>query len=254
MADGPVVVITAAGRGLGAACARELAGRGYRVVGMSPSGSARRLAEELGGAGLDGSVTEGADIEALVGLALDRYARIDAVFANTGFGPGTIRERAPGAHSAFTWDPGLEGHLLDLADDDWHLGLDMYLLHAIRLARLVTPVMVERGTGAIVNMSSMMAFEPRPSWPTAILRSSLQAFTKLYADRYAANGIRMNCIAPGWIENHDAAPGDRRRVPLQRAGTLAEVAKTVAFLLSPDAGYITGQHIVVDGGLNRSMG
>ena len=181
-----VAIVTAAGSGMGAACARELAGRGYAVALMSPSGKAEALAKELGGFGLAGSVTEEADLEALVGGTLDRYGRVDGVINSTG-------------HPA-------SGEVLELTDGQWHDALDLVVLNVVRIARLVTPAMLRQGGGAIVNVSTFSAFEPSPDFPlSSPLRAALAGFTKLYADRYAAEGVRMNNILPDYR--------DRRRNP-----------------------------------------
>jgi NAD(P)-dependent dehydrogenase (short-subunit alcohol dehydrogenase family) len=229
-----VAVVTAAGSGMGAACARELAQRGYRVALMSPSGKAGELAEELGGFGLAGSVTEGGDLESLVGEALERYGRIDGVVNSTGHPPS--------------------GDILDLTDDEWHETLDLVLLNVVRIARLVTPAMVRQGGGAIVNISTFSAFEPSPAFPlSSSLRAALAGFTKLYADRYAPEGLRMNNILPGYMENFEIDQETLHSIPMQRQGALTEIAKTAGFLLSDDSGYITGQNIRVDGGITRSV-
>jgi NAD(P)-dependent dehydrogenase (short-subunit alcohol dehydrogenase family) len=236
-----VAVVTAAGSGMGAAYARELVQRGYRVVLMSSSGRARDLAEEFGGVGLAGSVTEVGDLESLVGEALDRYGRIDGIVNSTGHPPS--------------------GEILDLTDDEWHEALDLVLLNFVRIARLVTPAMVRQESGSIANISMYSAFEPSPEFPlSSSLRAALAGFTKLYSDRYAAEGIRMNNIPPGlnnilpcYIESFEIDEETLNSIPMQRQGAVAEIAKTAAFLLSDDAGYITGQNIRVDGGLTRSV-
>jgi NAD(P)-dependent dehydrogenase (short-subunit alcohol dehydrogenase family) len=147
-----------------------------------------------------------------------------------------------------------KGDLLAIADSDWHLGLDVVLMNVVRMSRLVTPIMAQAGGGAIVNVSSFAAFEPDPDFPvSASLRTALAAFTKLYADRYAREGIRMNKVLPGFIDSLPEKPERKARIPLQRYGSVEEIAKTVAFLLSADAGYITGQNIMVDGGLVRGL-
>jgi NAD(P)-dependent dehydrogenase (short-subunit alcohol dehydrogenase family) len=229
-----VAIVTAAGSGMGATCARELAGRGYAVALMSTSGKAEALGEELGGLGLTGSVTEESDLEALVSETLDRYGRIDGVVNSTG-------------HPA-------SGEVLELADGQWHEALDLVVLNVVRIARLVTPAMLRQGGGAIVNVSTVSAFEPSPAFPlSSSLRAALAGFTKLYADRYAAEGVRMNNVLAGYVESFEIDDETRGSIPMQRQGTLEEIAKTVAFLLSEDSGYITGQNIRVDGGLTRSV-
>ena len=128
------------------------------------------------------------------------------------------------------------------------------VLNVVRIARLVTPAMLRQGGGAIINVSTFSAFEPSPTFPlSSSLRAALAGFTKLYADRYAADGIRMNNILPGYIESFEIDDETRESIPMQRRGTVEEIAKSVAFLVSDDASYITGQNLRVDGGLTRSV-
>ncbi len=230
-----VAIVTAASQGLGAACARELAARGYSLALMSRSGGATDLAEELGGVGFQGSVTEEADLRALVDGTVDAYGRVDAVVSGTGHAPS-----------------GEE--ILDIPDEDWHAGLDMVVLNVVRMARLVTPVMLRGGGGALVNVSTFSAFEPSDEFPvSSALRSALAGFTKLYADRYAAENIRINNVLPGYMDNNELDEETRGSIPMRRPGAVEEVAKAAAFLVSPDASYITGQNLRVDGGVTRSL-
>ncbi len=112
----PVAIVTAAGRGMGAAIARELAASGYLLALMSASGGAEQLAAELGAIGLTGSVTDPDDLAMLVGVTQQEHGRIDAVVNNTGHPP--------------------KGPLLELTREDWHTGLDMVLLNVVTMARL----------------------------------------------------------------------------------------------------------------------
>lgn len=229
-----VALITAGGSGMGAACARRLAADGYSVGILSSSGKGEALGQALGGFGVTGSNLEAADVARLVSGAMDRWGRVDVLVNSAGHGP--------------------KGPLLDLTDEDWHKGIEVYFLSALRPTRLVTPIMQAQGGGAIVNISTAWAFEPSEMFPTsAVARSGLAAFTKLYADRYGAENIRMNNVLPGWIDSLPKQDARAASVPMKRYGTAQEIAATVAFLASDGAGYITGQNIRVDGGLMRSL-
>jgi len=229
-----VAVVTAGGSGMGAAAARRLAGDGFKISILSSSGKGEALAAELGGFGVTGSNQSNADLKRLVDGVIERWGRIDVLVNSGGHGP-----RAP---------------ILDISDEDWHKGLDTYLMNVIRPTRLVTPVMRKQKAGVIINISTAWAFEPSAMFPTSgVFRAGLASFAKIFADTYAGDNIRMNNVLPGWIDSLPATEERRESVPLKRYGTSEEIAATIGFLASDGAAYITGQNIRVDGGVIRSI-
>ena len=233
MAD-KVGIVTAASKGMGAACARELSRRGYKLVLMARSDAVNDVAGELGAVAVQGDVTKVADLEKVVATAMDQYGRVDAVVNSSG-------------HPA-------RGELLDLTDDDWHAALDLMLLNVVRIARLTVPAMRTQGGGAFVNITTFAVREPSLDFPlSSAIRAGTSAFAKLLGDRYAADNIRMNNILPGYIDSFPIDEATAQGLPMHRPGSVDEIAKTAAFLVSDDAGYITGQSIVVDGALSTSI-
>jgi NAD(P)-dependent dehydrogenase (short-subunit alcohol dehydrogenase family) len=114
--------------------------------------------------------------------------------------------------------------------------------------------MKAQGGGAIVNISTAWVGEPSAMFPTsAVFRAGLGVYTKLFADAFAADNIRINNVLPGWIDSLPATDERREGVPMRRYGRAEEVAATIAFLASEGAGYITGQSLRVDGGVTRSV-
>lgn len=229
-----VAIVTAGGSGMGAAAARRLAADGFAVAILSSSGKGEALAAELGGFGITGSNQSPDDLERLVDGTMERFGRIDVLVNSAGHGP-----RAP---------------ILEITDEQWMKGMDVYLLNVIRPTRLVTPIMQAQKSGAIINISTAWAFEPSSMFPTsAVFRAGLASFTKIFADTYAAENIRMNNVLPGWIDSLPATEERRDGVPMKRYGTSEEIAATIAFLASDGAAYITGQNLKVDGGLTRHV-
>jgi NAD(P)-dependent dehydrogenase (short-subunit alcohol dehydrogenase family) len=229
-----VAVVTAGGSGMGAAAARRLARDGYRIAIISSSGKGEALANELGGVGVTGSNRVPDDLRRLVAMTMDRWGRVDVLVNSAGHGP--------------------RGALADISDDDWHLGMEVYFLSAVRPTRLVTPIMQRQRAGSIINISTFAAFEPDPMFPTSsVFRAGLAAYTKLFSDKYAAENIRMNNVLPGFIDTFAEQEQFRTRIPMGRYGRTGEIADTIAFLASDGAGYITGQNIRVDGGVARAV-
>lgn len=229
-----VAVITAGGSGMGAGAARKLAALGYRVAILSSSGKGEALADELGGIGVTGSNQSNDDLKRLVDRTMARWGRIDALVNSAGHGP--------------------RGALLDLSDEDWHRGMDVYFMNVVRPTRLVTPIMQGQKSGSIVNISTFAAFEPDPAFPTSsVFRAGLASYAKLFADRYAAENIRMNNVLPGFIDSLPETPERKGRIPMARYGTVEEVSELIAFLASDRSGYITGQNLRIDGGITHSV-
>ena len=234
MAEEKVALITAGGSGMGADAARRLASDGFRVGILSSSGKGEALGEELDGFGVTGSNRSVQDLTALVEGARDRWGRVDVLVNSAGHGP--------------------KGPVLEITDEDWHDGMEIYLLNVIRPTRLVTPLMQAQGGGAIVNVSTFAAFEPDPLFPTSgVFRAGLAAFAKLFADKYAADGIRMNNVLPGFIDSLPETEDRRARVPMGRYGRAEEVSSLISWLVSEGGAYMTGQNLRVDGGLTRAV-
>ncbi|MDQ7247772.1 SDR family oxidoreductase [Dongia sedimenti] len=233
MATEKVAIVTAGGSGMGAAAAKRLAADGYKVAILSSSGKGEALAKSLGGIGVTGSNQSNDDVKKLVDQTVSAWGRIDVLVNSAGHGP-----RKP---------------ILELTDEDWHKGMDVYFLSVVRPTRLVTPVMQKQKSGSIINISTAWAFEPSAMFPTsAVARAGLASYTKIFADTYAAENIRMNNVLPGWIDSLPATDERRDSVPMKRYGTSEEIAATIAFLASDGAAYITAQNIRVDGGITRS--
>ncbi|MBY6135748.1 SDR family oxidoreductase [Nocardioides marinus] len=229
-----IALFTAAGSGMGADAARHLRAQGYEVAILSSSGKGEALAEELGGIGHTGSNLVQNDLQALVDKAMGRWGRIDVLVNSAGHGP--------------------KGDVLEISDDDWHLGMEYYLMNVIRPTRLVAPIMAAQGKGSIINISTFAAFEPDPLFPTSgVFRAGLASFTKLFADKYAAKGVRMNNVLPGFIDSLPETEDRKARIPMGRYGTAREVSALIAHLASDEAAYTTGQNIRIDGGLTRSV-
>ncbi len=229
-----VCLITGGGRGMGAATAREMHARGYKLALMSPSQSCEKLAAELGGVARRGVAERAEDLQAIFDLTMETYGRIDAVLIHVGGPP--------------------KGDLLEISEEDWDKANAMVLKPVIRMAKLVTPIMEKQGGGSIVNITTFSAFEPSLVFPTSsVYRVGVSSFTKLYSDRYGPSNIRMNCLLPGFTDSLDLPQKFADMSPLGRLARAEEQAKAAAFLLTDDSSYITGQSLRVDGGVTRHM-
>lgn len=234
MTDMPVALVVGGGSGIGANAARKLAANGFLVGVMSSSGRGEALGNELGGLGFTGSNRSVDDLQRFADMAIERFGRIDTVVNGAGHGP--------------------KGPVLSISDDEWQTGMEIYLLNVIRMARIVVPAMQRQKRGSIVNISTYAAFEPEEAFPTSgVFRAGLAAFTKLFADRYAADNIRMNNVLPGFVDTLPEKEDRRSRIPLGRYARADEISELILFLASDKSGYMTGQNIRIDGGITRSV-
>ena len=229
-----VCLITGGGSGMGAAAAREMHARDYKLALMSPSESCEKLAGELGGVAHRGRAENATDTQALFDLAVGTWGRVDAALIHVAGPP--------------------KGDLLEIPEEDWDRANEMVLKPVIRLAKLLTPVMERQGGGSIVNITTFSAFEPSLLFPTSsVYRAGVSAFTKMYSDRYGPANIRMNCLLPGFTDSLDLPEKYAKMSALGRLARAEEQGKVAAFLLSDDSSYVTGQSLRVDGGVTRSM-
>ena len=233
MAEKTCLVI-GGGRGMGAATAKEMQKRGYKLSLMSPSDSCEKLAEELNGIALRGKAEVPENLKSIIDFTMEKYGRIDSVLVHVGGPP--------------------KGDLLEIEDEDWDKANQMIIKPVIRIAKLVTPIMLEQGGGSIVNITTFSAFEPSLTFPTSsVYRAGVSSFTKLFSDRYGAKNIRMNCLLPGFTDSLNLPEEFAQLSSLKRLARAEEQAKVAAFLLSDDSSYITGQSIRSDGGVTRHM-
>ncbi len=176
-----------------------------------------------------GSITEADALEHFVTATVARWGRIDGVVNNTG-------------HPA-------KGDPLALTDADWENGYHLILESVFRLTRLTVPVMERQGAGAIVTILSYAAVRPDATRPvSSVFRAALSAWTRLMAERLAPH-IRVNALLPGFVDTHAVDPATIATIPLGRPARASEIATAAEFLLSDAGSYITGQNIVIDGGM-----
>ena len=229
-----VAALIASGTGMGADAAKYLHSKGYNISIMSSSGKGQKLANDLGGLGYTGSNLLSKDIKEFVDITLNEYGKIDVLVNSAGHGP--------------------KGDILEISDDDWYKGMEVYFLNVVRASRIITPIMQKQKNGSIINISTFAIFEPESNFPTSgVFRSGLAAFTKLHSDKYAKDNIRMNNILPGFIDSMPAKEEFLKRIPLQRLGKVSEISAVVEMLASDGGAYITGQNLRVDGGITRSV-
>ena len=227
-------LVIGGGRGMGAATAREMHKRGYRLSLMSPSESCEQLAKDLKAVALRGKAENKENLKSVVSFTMEKYGRIDSVLVHVGGPP--------------------KGDLLEIDDEDWDKANQMIIKPVISITKLVTPIMLEQVGGSIVNITTFSAFEPSLTFPTSsVYRAGVSSFTKLFSERYGAKNIRMNCLLPGFTDSLNLPDEFAQLSSLKRLARAEEQAKVAAFLLSDDSSYITGQSIRSDGGVTRHM-
>jgi NAD(P)-dependent dehydrogenase (short-subunit alcohol dehydrogenase family) len=221
--NGKLAVVTGASRGIGAAVMRTLEAEGARVVGGSRSGPVE----------VDLSTPEGPS--ELIAHAVQELGGLDILVNNVGH--GTLRS-----------DP------IAVSDKDWRETLDLNLMSAVRACRVAVPVMLERGGGVIVSVSSVNAFLPDPgAIDYSAAKAALVSFSKSLALRYGAEGIRVNVVSPGVTATRPRPAEEitavESEVPMRRILDPDEIARLVVLVASGAASAMTGADVVVDGGL-----
>jgi 3-oxoacyl-[acyl-carrier protein] reductase len=240
--QGQVALVTGASRGIGAAIAQELAARGMKVVGTATTDEgAQRITEALAqyagcrGAKLD--VNDAKAAEALIDQLAKEHGGLHALINNAGITRDTLAMR--------------------MKDEDWDAVLDTNLKAVFRLSRAVMRTMMKQRYGRIVSITSVVGASGNPGQANyAAAKAGLAGMTRALARELGSRGITVNCVAPGFIETDMTAalPEEQQKallgqIPLGHLGKPADIAHAVAWLASPQAGYVTGQEIHVNGGM-----
>ena len=236
-------LITGASRGIGAAIAKKLAARGFMVIinyGHSSAAAeeVKNQIEQAGGQAvlMQGDVSSGDDVDRMFKDIKKTWGRLDVLVNNAGINRDTL--------------------LIRMKEDQWDAVLSTDLKSVFFTTKAAASLMMRQRSGSIINIASVGITGNAGQANYAAAKAGVIGFTKSAAKELAARGIRVNAIAPGFIETDmtDAIPekireGMLETIPLRRGGKAEDVANAVAFLASDDAGYITGQVLKVDGGM-----
>jgi 3-oxoacyl-[acyl-carrier protein] reductase len=241
--EGKTAVVTGGAKGIGAATARRLASEGATVVVADfDEAAAEETAKEIGGHAVRCDVTKLADVEAAVTAAVAQGGSLDLLVTCAGI----IRDNL----------------LFKMTDDDWTAVIDTHLRGTFYAVRAAQKHMVEQRSGKIVLISSTSALGNRGQTNYSTAKAGLQGMCKTLAIELGPFNVNVNCVAPGFIETAMTRQTAERvgvdydqfkehaaaSVPLRRTGVPEDVAGTIAYLLSDDAGYVSGQVIYVAGG------
>ena len=245
MSQGQIALVTGASRGIGRAIATTLAAQGFTVVGTATSeGGAQAITEALaawpGSRGIVLDVTDDAAAEAAVDAVAKEFGALHVLVNNAGI----------------TRD----GLAMRMKDEDWDAVIETNLKGVFRLSRAVMRTMMKQRYGRIVNITSVVGASGNPGQANyAAAKAGVAGMTRALARELGSRGVTVNCVAPGFIDTDMTAslPEAQRaallqQIPLGRLGSAEEVAHAVAFLASPQAGYITGTELHVNGGMFMS--
>ncbi len=239
--QGQVALVTGATRGIGRAIALALAARGVKVVGTATTeGGAASITEFLaasGGHGICLNVTDGAALEVAIDGIVKQHGALHILVNNAGITRDTLAMR--------------------MKDEDWDAVVDTNLKAVFRASRAVMRTMMKQRYGRIVSITSVVGAAGNPGQANyAAAKAGVAGMTRALARELGSRGITVNCVAPGFIATDmtDALSEDQKKallagVPLGRLGSPQDVAEAVAFLASPQAGYITGTELHVNGGM-----